>query len=351
MKCSANQYGKLLPVLFFFTLFTFLWCGRSIAGEESLVDKAKKEGKLMVYTSMNVEDFNPLLQEFQKKYPFIKAEIYRTKSQMLLTRLIQETRAQRYIPDVVTATFPIWNDLVKNGILMKYKSPESSSLPARMKDPEGFWTALYLQLQGMAYNTDMVAPNIAPKTYDDLLNPRWKGKKIAMDYREQPWFAVMLDILGKEKGLDFMRKLAGQGLYQRENKTLLTQLLAAREYPMLANTFLDDVVDLKRAGAHVEWVPGHNPIPSGSHLMGVYAYAPRPNVAKLFVDYLLSDEGQRVLTGKSNKFPAKPGVDSELTRIVRGYEIHPVLPTMMSDYATINKQFGEIFWSGKKQIN
>ena len=232
---------------------------------------------------------------------------------------------------------------------MKYKSPESDVFPARMKDPEGFWTVLYLQLQGMAYNADMVPQNLAPKTYEDLLHPRWRGKKIAMDYREQPWFTVMLNILGKEKGLDFMRKLAAQGLYQRDNKTLLTQLLAAREYPLLANTFLDDVFELKQAGAHVEWVPGHSPIPAGSHLMGVYAHAPRPNTAKLFADFLLSDEGQRVLTGRSKKFPAKPGVDSELAKFVKGQEIHPVLPTMMADYASINKQFGDIFWSTKSK--
>ncbi len=349
MKHFIYRQMKSLTVLFICILVTFPGTGSIAAGEEGLADKAKKEGKLLVYTSMNVEDFNPLLQEFQKKYPFIKTELYRTKSQMLLTRIVQETRAQRYNPDVITATFPIWNDLVKNDILMKYNSPEAAALPARMKDPDGYWTALYLQLQGMAYNTDMVPANLAPKTYDDLLNPRWKGKKLAMDYREQPWFTVMLNMLGKEKGLDFMRKLAAQDLYQRDNKTLLTQLLAAREFPMLANTFLDDVVDLKRRGAHVEWVPGHNPIPSGSHLMGIYSHAPRPNAAKLFIDFLLSDEGQRTLTTKSNKFPAKPGIDTELTRIVKGYEIHPVLPAMMSDYASINNQFGEIFWSKKSK--
>ena len=344
-----SRCNKTVMLFIVSALCLFLGAGQAVASEESLVDKAKKEGKLLVYTSMNVEDFNPLLQEFQKKYPFVKTELYRTKSQMLLTRLVQETRAQRYNPDVITATFPIWNDLVKNGILMKYKSPEGGAFPARMKDPEGFWTVLYLQLQGMAYNADMVPPNLAPKTYEDLLHPRWRGRKIAMDYREQPWFTVMLNILGKEKGLDFMRKLAAQGLYQRDNKTLLTQLLAAREYPLLANTFLDDVFELKQAGAHVEWVPGHSPIPAGSHLMGVYSHAPRPNMAKLFADFLLSDEGQRVLTGRSKKFPAKPGIDSELSKFVKGQEIHPVLPTMMADYASINKQFGDIFWSTKSK--
>src|SRR3972149_2491311 len=293
-----SRCNKSVMLFIVSALCLVLGAGRAVASEESLVDKAKKEGKLLAYTSMNVEDFNPLLQEFQKKYPFVKTELYRTKSQMLLTRLVQETSAQRYNPDVITATSPIWNDLVKNGILMKYKSPESGALPARMKDPDGLWTVLYLQLQGMAYNADLVPQNLAPKTYEDLLHPRWRGKKIAMDYREQPWFTVMLNILGKEKGLDFMRKLAAQGLYQRDNKTLLTQLLAAREYPLLANTFLDDVWELKQAGAHVEWVPGHSPIPAGSHLMGVYAHAPRPNTAKLFADFLLSDEGQRVLTGR-----------------------------------------------------
>jgi len=349
MKKFMRMQIKSFIILFFCIAVNVPALGSIASDEEGIADKAKKEGKLVVYTSMNVEDCNPLLQEFQKKYPFIKTELYRTKSQMLLTRLVQETRAQRYNPDVITATFPIWNDLIKNDILMKYKSPEAKTLPSRMKDPDGYWTVLYLQLQGIAYNTDMVPANLAPKTYDDLLNPRWIGKKLAMDYRDQPWFAVMLNILGKQQGLEFMRKLAAQDLYQRDNKTLLTQLLAAREFPMLANTFLDEVVNLKKQGAHVEWMPGHNPIPAGSHLIGVYSHSPHPNAAKLFIDFLLSDEGQRVLTIKSHKFPVKPGIDTELTRIVKGYEIYPLLPAMMSDYASINKQFSEIFWSKKSK--
>jgi len=318
--------------------------GMAAASGQSIIDEAKKEKKLSLYTSMNVADAMTLLQEFKKKYPFITTEIYRSKSIALLNKIPQETKAKRYTADVITSTFTIWNDLKKEGQLMKYRSPESLNFPAKMKDPEDYWTVLYLQIQGMAYNTRMVSAKTAPQKYEDLLIPAWKGgKKIAMDYHEEPWFAVMLEIMGKEKGLALMKKLSEQTLYLRDNKTLLTNLLVAGEFPVLANTYMDNVIVLKRAGAPVEWVPGYNPIPASTHLAGIYAYAPHPNVAKLYIDFLLSHDGQKLLMQMGNS-PVRSGVDTDLMQYTRGFDIHPVNPSMMAEYSTTTKLYREIFW-------
>ena len=331
--------------LAFFVLLIFvnaLHTTRAVAVEQSLIDGARKEGQLYMYTSLELSKALILLQEFKKKYPFINTQVYRTKSIDLLNKIPQETKAKRYTADVITATFPIWNDLKKGGYLMKYKSPETAVYPKNMKDPEDYWTVFYLQIQGMVYNTKMITPAAAPKKYEDLLDPRWKGKKIAMDYQEQPWYTVMLEILGEEKGMNFMRRLARQELYLRDNKTLLTNLLAAGEFPILANAYMDTTLQIKKSGAPIDWVPRSNPIPAGTHLAGIYAYAPHLNSAKLYYDFLLSEEGQKIQARMGAVVP-RPGIESEFSEKIRGFEVHPVNPSMMSRYASINKQFTEIF--------
>ncbi|MFC1816600.1 ABC transporter substrate-binding protein [Thermodesulfobacteriota bacterium] len=341
---SFNLTRVTTSLIVFLTALMVLDTGRAVSSEQSVIEGAKKEGKLVVYTSMNVVNMNTMLEAFKKKYPFMKTEVYRSKSQLILNKLVQETRVRKYIADAFSLTFPIWNELIGKGLVGKYDSPERKAYPKGMKDQDNNWTVLYLQVQGMAYNTDHVPADVAPQNYEDLMHPRWKGKKIAMDYREQTWFAVMLEILGEEKGLDFMRRLAEQDLYLRENKTLLTQLLAAREFPILVNTYIDTAAKIKGDGAHIEWRPGSNPIPASTHLVGLYSHSQRPNAAKLFVDYMLSAEGQNILAKTSGKFPARPGAKSDLTPLIKGYELHPVNPFVMSKYKEITKWFAEIFW-------
>jgi iron(III) transport system substrate-binding protein len=314
------------------------------ATDPKIVEAAKKEGQLVAYVSMLTENATALLAEFKKKYPFIDTSLYRANTQKLLPKIQLEARTQQHQADVISATFTIWNELTRGKLIMKYDSPERSRFPADLKDAEGYWNILHLGVQGMAYNTKMVTPDIAPKRYEDLLHPRWRPKQIAMDYRDSSWMAVMLEIMGEAEGIAFMKKLAAKDLYMRENKNLLTQLLAAGEFPVLANTYLETFAKVQKAGAPIEWVAGRNPIPASTHLLGIYAHARHPNAAKLFVDFLLSREGQSLTANVIGTYPANPDVESELRKKTAGYRLHPVNPKMMSRFDEINKQYMEIFW-------
>jgi iron(III) transport system substrate-binding protein len=314
------------------------------AADPKIVEAAKKEGQLVAYVSMLTENATALLAEFKKKYPFIDTSLYRANTQKLLPKIQLEARTQQHQADVISATFTIWNELTRGKLIMKYDSPERSKFPADLKDAEGYWNILHLGVQGMAYNTKMVTPDSAPKRYEDLLHPRWRPKQIAMDYRDSSWMAVMLEIMGEAEGIAFMKKLAAKDLYMRENKNLLTQLLAAGEFPVLANTYLETFAKIQKAGAPIEWVAGRNPIPASTHLLGIYAHARHPNAAKLFVDFLLSREGQSLTANVIGTYPANPDVESELRKKTAGYRLHPVNPKMMSRFDEINKQYMEIFW-------
>ncbi|MSP38283.1 MAG: extracellular solute-binding protein [Deltaproteobacteria bacterium] len=314
------------------------------AADAKIIDAARKEGKLVAYVSMLTENATALLAEFRKKYPFIETSLYRANTQRLLPKIQLEARTQQHEADVISATFTIWNELTRAKLIMKYDSPERAKYPEALKDSDGYWNILHLGVQGMAYNTKLVSPDAAPKKYEDLLHPRWRPKQIAMDYRDSSWMAVMLEIMGEAEGLAFMKKLAAKDLYMRENKNLLTQLLAAGEFPVLANTYLETFAKIQKAGAPIEWVPGRNPIPASTHLLGIYAQARHPNAAKLFVDFLLSREGQSLTANVIGTYPANPEVDSELRKKTAGYRLHPVNPRMMARFDEINKQYMEIFW-------
>ena len=165
-----------------------------------------------------------------------------------------------------------------------------------------------------------------------------------MDATDDSWFAVILEIMGEGKGLTFMRRLAEKDLYLRDGKTLITRLMAAGEFPIVANTYVDLAMDIVKTGAPIEWLPGHDPIPASTHLVGIYGYAPHPNAAKLYVDFVLSKEGQNVLANRIGKFPANPDVESYLKKKTDGFKIYALNPAVMSRYDLISKQFREIFW-------
>jgi iron(III) transport system substrate-binding protein len=332
---------QLVAVLLSFALLR----DRAADGADAkLVEAAKKEGKLVAYVSMLTENATALLAEFKKKYPFIDTSLYRANTQKLLPKIQLEARTSQHEADVISATFTIWNELTRGKLVMKYDSPERAKYPDALKDADGYWNILHLGVQGMAYNTKLVPPDLAPKKYEDLLQPRWRPKQIAMDYRDSSWMAVMLEIMGETEGLAFMKKLAAKDLYMRENKNLLTQLLAAGEFPVLANTYLETFAKIQKAGAPIEWVPGRNPIPASTHLLGVYAHARHPNAAKLFVDFLLSPEGQSLTANVIGTYPANPSVESELRKKTAGYRLHPVNPKMMARFDEVNKQYMDIFW-------
>jgi iron(III) transport system substrate-binding protein len=338
-----NLLLRRLAVLAF--LATPLLCTHTVdAADPKLVEAARKEGQLVAYVSMLTENATALLAEFKKKYPFIDTSLYRANTQKLLPKIQLEARTQQHEADVISATFTIWNELTRGKLVMRYDSPERAKYPETLKDAGGYWNILHLGVQGMAYNTKLVSPDSAPKKYEDLLHPRWRPKQIAMDYRDSSWMAVMLEIMGEAEGLAFMKKLAAKDLYMRENKNLLTQLLAAGEFPVLANTYLETFAKIQKAGAPIEWVPGRNPIPASTHLLGIYAHARHPNAAKLFVDFLLSPEGQSLTANVIGSYPANPNVESDLRKKTAGYRLHPVNPRMMARFDEVNKQYMEIFW-------
>ncbi|HWP57921.1 MAG TPA: extracellular solute-binding protein [Candidatus Acidoferrales bacterium] len=292
---------------FFLIVAWILTLKATLAGSASpeIIEGAKREGTLMLYTSMNTPDVNGVFAAFQKKYPFVTPKNYTTRSAALLQRILTEAQAGRHAADVIQGNIFTLYVLSKKGITAKYVSPEAAGIPVDFRDPNGHWTAVYQQLNVIGYNSKLVSPKEAPRSYEDLLHPKWKGK-MALDDKQYVWFDGLLSVMGKEKGMEFMKRLATQEIHFRSGQTLLADLLAAGEFAVLINTRPDNMVDLKKKGAPTEWV-APNPTTVNLLPIGVAARAPHPNAARLFVDFVLSEEGQRVL-GAQGKTPSRPKI-------------------------------------------
>jgi len=280
----------------FFVLLVFLFLGgvsaRSYAADEKTVVLAKKEGQVSFYTSMAATESKLLADAFQTKYPPIKVDITRLSSDKLLQRIVTEKRTGANLFDVVTNSTMEVHLLNKAGLLARYASPEASSFFADSKDPAGRWVDMYSNLRVVTYNTRLVPKEKVPKRYEDLLDPAWKGQ-IGFPEGQYAWYATLLRIMGEEKGKKFMQALGRQDLHYRSAPVLITQFVAAGEFN-LGLVYENQVFRFKNQGAPLALAPLPF-VTKNMHPLGLAAAAPHANAGKLFVDFVLSKEGQMLI--------------------------------------------------------
>src|SRR5712691_6401336 len=261
-------------------------------------DAAGGEREVVWYTAMNTPDAAPLRKRFREKYPDLNLTILRQPGEKIRTRILTETRAGKFFWDVVSFNHLDMDALAREGLLAAYFSPETrSGFPAGAVDPEGRWAAIYVRQYVIGYNTRSVPRPDAPKSWEDLLETRWK-EKFAMDESDVEWYAAMLDYLGAEKGPAFMRALARQNPQFRRGHSLLAKLLIAGDFP-LALVHAAEMDEARRAGAPVDWVKTLDPVITSPSQVAVSARAPHPNAGRLLVDLLLSAEGQALIRDRS----------------------------------------------------
>ena len=291
-----------------------LLCGGQVfnlgaADQDIIVEGAKKEGVLVVYTSMTVDQMQKILDAFKARYPFIQTTMFRAVGERLLTKIMTEAQTGKYDFDVVQSAESQAYFLKKKNLLQKYISPETKNIQKPFFDPEGYWTAVYIMPNVIAYNTRMLKRNEVPKTDEELLHPKWNGK-IGMDHTKPEWFAWKLKQMGEERGLTYMRKLGAQEFQLYAGLSVITNLLVAGEFPLVLNTYLHNVEEVKRKGAPVDWLV-QDPVFTKFQPLGIGSKAPHPNAAKLFSDFVLSEEGQKIIAS-FGRVPTRRGVSANV---------------------------------------
>jgi iron(III) transport system substrate-binding protein len=242
---------------------------------------------------METQSAQRLTAAFEKKYPFIKVDATRIGSERMASRLVAEAQSKQVQADVVSQSGFDFYGLLQKGMFESYVSPERSALPTDYRDDKGLWTIPAATLNVIAYNKRMVADGDVPKSFWDLTHPKWKSQ-LLMDENESKWMSGMISYYGEAKAMDLMRNLARQAIQFRTGHSLLQTLLAAGERPVVVVAFANGVDRLKKDGAPVEWVAAE-PVIGLTFGLGLVKSAPHPNTARLFIDFMLSRDGQEAL--------------------------------------------------------
>lgn len=274
--------------------------------EKKIIDGAKKEGGVVVYSSENVTLLQRYEVAFAKKYPFLKAEYWRAGGDRVGTRVLTESRAGKLQADLVGLAFDVVNEIKDAGILARYTSPERKFYADAFKDAEGYFTPTNLIHAVIGYNTKLVSPREAPKDYPDLLSPSWKG---SLTIDTEPSRALMgwLKAWGEEKTRKYLEGLARNGVTVTRGHTLQTQLLCAGEYKVGVELYLYTAAQMNRAGCPVNIIFPNPTTVASAQSWAIPVAAPHPHAAALLLDFLLSAEGAE-LVADHGRIPARSGV-------------------------------------------
>lgn len=303
-----RNYQKFLAALLI--LSAWLACASTARGaSDELIKAANKEAVLLIYGGATVQHMTLLIDNFNRSYPAIKVNYLRKSGSSLFELIVRELRAKTYNAD---AYVPLTVDqaifLAERKWLTRYASPERAAFPEQAKDRDGYWTTLYQTSHVYAYNTRQVNFKDAPRSYDDLLQPKWKGK-IMMDEDEELWYASVLEILGKDKGQKFMGSLAQQQPVFHGSKTLIMQLLCAGEVALAFPVNFNQANDAKKRGCPSDFVVFEPQTQRPPFVIAMAQIAPHPVAAKLFIGFLLAKEPQRFM--QENIFRQSARLDVE----------------------------------------
>ena len=301
--------------------------------QKILVEGARKEGKVSWYTTLIVDQVvRPVKEAFEKEYPFIQVEYFRANSSAAVRKeSFPRIKPNDYEVDVVDGTV-VPTMVRRAGLLQRFYSPLFAEYPAELKDAQGFWGATNLYFFATGYNTRMVKPTEVPKSYEDLLNPRWKGQMMWSTSRGSgaPMFVgTILNTMGAEAGKAYLQKLKAQNIAKStaSNRQVL-DLTIAGEYPLALQIFNHHAFISKSAGAPVDWQV-HEPATATINNIGLGKNTTRPHASMLLIDFILSEKGQKVYQ-QANYLPAHPKVPAKQVdlkpgggRFKRAYYINP----------------------------
>src|SRR4030095_3100311 len=308
--------------------------------QKTLIEKARAEGEVSFYSSLQAQQIDPFIRVFQKRYSFIRVNPYRVSGNRQVIKIQTEMNAGNHLFAVTNGAAEQASALKKIGAIDPYHSPQRDSFAEPNKDKEGFFTSLYVIPIVLGYNINLVKRQEIPKSYDDLLQPRWKSNMF-LDDEAYEWCAVLLKHYGREKDLQYMRNLAKQDLRLLRERTQQSQLIAAGERPLAIVLSGHTVLDLKARGAPVDQVILDPYFAQANKLM-LARHAPHPHAAALFMDWSLSEEGQSMIT-TFGRVVARKGVKQRFPELVEKESLLVDVDFIGPILDQSGKEFSQIF--------
>jgi iron(III) transport system substrate-binding protein len=291
---------------------------RAYAIDAAVIEAARKEGEVNWYSTQIVNQLvRPVAAAFEKKYPGIKVRYSRANANEVAIKIINESAARRPQADVFDGTSTVV-PLKRLGIVEKWQPEAAKAYPDLYKDPQGYWVASNIYINTPGYNTSLVPTGTEPRTYQDLLDPKWAGK---MAWNSLPsasggagFIGNVLAEMGERDGMAYLRAFSKQKVANVAGaaREVLDQVIAG-EYAIGLQIFNHHAVISAKKGAPVDWIK-MEPATGTLSVISIHKSAPHPNAAKLLVDFIVSREGQQIFRDADylTADPAVPALDPSL---------------------------------------
>jgi iron(III) transport system substrate-binding protein len=285
------------------------WASWAPAQENPLVQGARKEGKVVWYTSLAIPSSTAIAHAFRTRYTGIEVEVHRTGSQRVLQRVMQEASAGIKNADIIhTSDAGHFVLLKEKGMLLKYVPKGVDVFPAGFKDKDGFYYGMRATLSVIAYNPKIVSEKDAPKTWKDLLNPKWKGRMVTA----HPGYSgiIMTHVLAlvNAYGWDYFRDLSKNSLHIVQSANDPAGVVASGERPIGVNGAEYFYYKTQKQGNPIQIVYPKEGVPLVVSPVAIAKDSPRPNAAKLFSEFIFARESQQLLADREGLYTGHPDV-------------------------------------------
>ena len=285
---------------------------------------AKREGSVSFYGTMSVRDAQVLIEKFHQQYPYLKVQHIRLGASPIVSRILSEHRGGRRDVDVVGVTGPGAQVLIENGLVDPYFSSERAAIRPGFISSKGLWAAVELYLVVAGYNTRLVSATDVPKSYRDLLDKKWTNS-ISLDQTDQDWFNVLANDWGENVAAEYLANLMKLNPKLQRGRELRAQMVAAGEFFIGATLYDYRVRNLRAQGAPINSV-AFAPIMAFPNVLLLARNAPNPHAAALFIDWLLSETGQKLIESELGRDPTRKGLGGGIDQTLGGRPLKVIAP-------------------------
>jgi len=303
---------------------------------EKLLEAATKEGTLTLYTAFRPQDLPLIISPFEAKYG-IKVKAWRSGSNNVTQRVVREAAGKRPEVDVIMMPASEMEAVYREKLLQPITSPLTKDLIPLASPVHKNWATVFMNVTVHSYNTQLIKKEDLPKTYNDLLDPKWKGK-LGVESKAEEWYSKVVSVMGEEKGVKYFRELVTKnGMSARLGASLLHNLVIAGEVPLALTVYIDLPEKDKRAGKPVDWF-ALDPVVAQGFNVAIAQKAQHPSAAMLFYDYMLSPETQKLLASL-HYYPAS----TKVTNPYPTMKIEVIDPVVTMDtFSKWTKSFDEV---------
>ena len=308
-----------------------------------LVEGAKKEQKLVLYITIDLPQTIQVVHHFVQKYSFLDLELHPLEAETLVTRIQDEARSGISTWDVVLGGGGLFQPLMEANLVASYRSPQREAISEALNDSEGYWSGYYINPYVLGYSTTVVKEAKIPRTYGELLEPRWKGNRIAIDSTAHGLLRGLTLVWGEDKTVAYLKRLAdqqpvmaGASITAVESMHIGNASIVIARAPVIQGY-------MKKLGSSIDWV-SLEPIIAQIDAVMLSAQSLHPNAGRLFVDFVLSKEGQSALAG-IQQIPVRRDMEPRLNPTLPGHKWFVERPDKHVNFQETVRLFREIFGS------